>query len=141
MKILVSIVFILLFLSFGNSFAQQGTDTVYVTANKSEKKEIWAKEGRDKALKDISEGKVYIYSYGLAIRRAGTEKLESQIDSLAKVYGFQYKPGGCSIPPWSDGYYEEVMKYLKEQNGEGWEKRFDEEVKKLEDEFNSSESE
>lgn len=141
MKIFISIFFILLFSSIDSSLAQQGTDTIYVTAKKSEKKEMWAKEGKDKALKDISEGKVYIYKYGFAIRRAGTEKLEIQIDSLAKVYGFEYKLGGCSKPTWSDGYYEEVMKYLKERNGEGWKKRFDEEVKKLEDEFNNSESE
>lgn len=71
----------------------------------------------------------------------GNEKLEGQIDSLARVYGFEYKLGGCSIPPWSDGYYEEVIKYLEKINGEGWKKRFDEKVKKLEDEFYSSESE
>jgi hypothetical protein len=140
MKIFISIIFILLFLAFDNSFAQESTDTVFVTANKSEIKEIYAKEGRDKALKDISEGKVCIYSYGLTIRVSGAEKLESQIDSLAKVYGFEYKLGGCSIPPWSDGYYEEVMEYLEKRNGVGWKKRFDEEVKKLEDEFYNSES-
>ncbi|WP_337871636.1 hypothetical protein [Ignavibacterium sp.] len=113
-------------------------DTVFVTGNQ---KEAIIQEGREKALKDISEEKVYIYDYGLVVRRTGTEKLEYQIDSLAKTYGFEIKLGGCSIPSWSDGYYEEVMKYLEKRNGIGWKNRFDDEVKILKDTFYSTHKE
>jgi hypothetical protein len=122
-----------------NLFAQlKDLDTVFVTGNQ---KEAISQEGRERALKDISEGKVYIYNYGLIVRRIGTEKLEYQIDSLAKTYGFEIKLGGCSIPSWSDGYYEEVIKYLEKRNGIGWKSRFDNEVKILKDAFYSSHKE
>jgi len=128
----LSFVWIFILFSFNDSFAQESIDTVFVTA----KKVNFEEKERERALKDISEGKVYIIRYGFINIRPGSEKLDNQIDSLAKVYGFKYVLGGCVIP-MNEGYYEEVMKYLNKRNGEGWKQKFDEEVAKLRMQFYS----
>lgn len=102
---------------------------------------MYEKEGREQALKDISEGKVYVYVYGYIIKELGSEKLEEQIDSLSEVYGFEYKLGGCYSPPERNAYYNEVMNFLEQRNGIGWKNRYDAEVKKLKDDFYSSRKE
>ena len=136
-----SIGLIFFFLSTNNLFAQVILDSVVVTEKKWDQKAMFEKEGRENALKDISEGKVYIYVYGYIIKELGTENLDEQIDSLAKVYGFEYKLGGCYVPPERDAYYDEVMNFLEQRNGVGWKKKFDDEVKILRDAFYTSKKE
>jgi hypothetical protein len=83
------------------------------------------------AEKDISEGIIKQYGYGLSITKMRGAPVD-QIDAVYAKYGFKEESAGCLVTEEDIQQMEEynavVEEYLDKRNGFGWRRKFTNEL-------------